>query len=272
MARALAATLTKRPAQMGNGLGRPFGPAIRRRETSVNDTSADRSKQFLADLGKAMHSTAEAARLAATDECRSNAQAYTEYLRANSEGASLHKAAAADITAIRDLSKAEMERTRQETEQRISQRNELLEEALRDYTSAVDLEIERVQQSVQGFEDELARFFEQLLHGDPTDFATMAANVPDPPEFPEPDPEALVHVLRLRREQLLAIETSPETSLETGPETGPETSPETSLETNLENGPEPSPETSPDAKEVLPDHWWLDSPATLAARTQSTPD
>ncbi len=177
-----------------------------------------------------------------------------------------------------------MERTRQETEQRISQRNELLEEALRDYTSAVDLEIERVQQSVQGFEDELARFFEQLLHGDPTDFATMAANVPDPPEFPEPDPEALVHVLRLRREQLLAIETSPETSLETGPETspetsleasletGPETSPETSLETNLENGPEPSPETSPDAKEVLPDHWWLDSPATLAARTQSTPD
>ncbi len=83
---------------MGNGLGRPVGPAIRRRETSVNDTSADRSKQFLADLGKAMHSTAEAARLAATDECRSNAQAYTEYLRANSEGASLHKAAAADIT------------------------------------------------------------------------------------------------------------------------------------------------------------------------------
>jgi hypothetical protein len=253
---------------MGNDLGRPVGPAIRRREMSVNDTSADRSKQFLADLGKAMHSTAEAARLAATDECRSNAQAYTEYLRANSEGASLHKAAAADITAIRDLSKAEMERTRQETEKRISQRNELLEEALRDYTSAVDLEIERVQQSVQGFEDELARFFEQLLHGDPTDFATMAANVPDPPEFPEPDPEALVHVLRLRREQLLAIETSPETSLEASLETGPETSPETSLE----NGPEPSPETSPDGKEVLPDHWWLDSPATLAARTQSTPE
>lgn len=198
--------------------------------------SADRPRQFLAELATAMRSTAETARQATIDECRSNAQAYTEYLQANRESGFLHKDAAADITAIRDRSKADIERVREETEQRILRRNEQLEEELQEYTSAVEHEIERVQQSIKSFEGELAQFFDQLLEGgDPTDFATMAANVPDPPGFPEPDPTALVQALRRGGAQPTAAESPAE--------------------------------AAPAPKEALPDHWWLDSPATLAART-----
>ena len=48
----------------------------------------------------------------------------------------------------------------------------------------IEREIERVQGRVAGFEDEMASFFERLLaEDDPTHFATMAENLPEPPSF-----------------------------------------------------------------------------------------
>jgi hypothetical protein len=173
---------------------------------SVNETAARHPNRFLADLTQAMRSTAETARQATIEQCQADAKAYTEKLhaRTDDEAASLRKAAEADVSAIRDWSKAEMERIRVETEQRIARRRELLEQELQEYNSAIELEIERVQKRVTGFEEEVAHFFEQLAQeADPTVFASMAAQMPDPPSFSDGDRGAIVPEMRARREQIM---------------------------------------------------------------------
>jgi hypothetical protein len=172
---------------------------------SVNETAARHPNRFLADLIQTMRSTAETARQGTIEQCQADAKAYTEKLhaRTDDEAASLRKAAEADVSAIRDWSKAEMERIRVETEQRISRRRELLEQELQEYNSAIELEIERVQKRVTAFEEEVAHFFEQLSQeADPTVFASMAAQMPDPPEFTDSDRGSIADDLRARREQL----------------------------------------------------------------------
>jgi hypothetical protein len=171
---------------------------------SVNETAARHPNRFLADLTQAMRSTAETARQATIEQCQADAKTYIERLhaRTDDEAASLRKAAEADVSAIRDWSKAEIERIRVETEQRIARRRELLEQELQEYNSAIELEIDRVQTRVAAFEGEVASFFEQLLQeGDPTVFASMAAQMPDPPAF-----EATASItpeLRARREEIM---------------------------------------------------------------------
>ncbi len=175
-------------------------------EMSVNETAARHPNRFLADLILTMRSTAETARQGTIEQCQADAKAYTERLhaRTDDEAASLRKAAEADVSAIRDWSKAEMERIRVETEQRISRRRELLEQELQEYNSAIELEIERVQKRVSSFEQEVAQFFEQLQNeSDPTVFASMAAQMPDPPEFADSDRASIADDLRARREQIV---------------------------------------------------------------------
>jgi hypothetical protein len=175
----------------------------------VNETAARHPNRFLADLTQAMRSTAETARQATIDQCQMDAKAYTEKLhaRTDDEAASLRKAAEADVSAIRDWSKAEVERIRVETEQRIARRRELLEQELQEYNAAIELEIERVQKRVKSFEEEVAQFFEQLLReADPTIFASMAAQMPDPPTFAEAERGNLATEIRARREQIMRSE------------------------------------------------------------------
>ena len=173
----------------------------------MNETAGARlPNRFMADLTQAMRSTAETARQGTVEQCQADAKAYTEQLhsRTDDEAASLRKAAEADVSAIRDWSKAEMERIRVETEQRIARRRELLEQELQEYNAAIELEIERVQKRVSAFEGEVAQFFEQLLQeADPTVFASMAAQMPDPPVFSVSDRSGSTADLRARREQIM---------------------------------------------------------------------
>jgi hypothetical protein len=172
----------------------------------VNETAARHPNRFLADLIQTMRSTAETARLATLEQCQADAKAYTEKLhaRTDDEAASLRKAAEADVSAIRDWSKAEMERIRVETEQRISRRRDLLEQELQEYNSAIELDIDRVQKRVASFEEEVASFFEKLQQeSDPSVFASMAAQMPDPPEFSEADRSSMNEDLRARREEIV---------------------------------------------------------------------
>ena len=176
---------------------------------SVNETAARHPNRFLADLTQAMRSTAETARQATIDQCQADAKGYVEKLhaRTDDEAASLRKAAEADVSAIRDWSKAEVERIRVETEQRIARRRELLEQELQEYNSAIELEIERVQKRVTGFEEEVGQFFEQLLkEADPTIFASMAAQMPDPPSFSESERGGLATEIKARREKIMRSE------------------------------------------------------------------
>lgn len=173
----------------------------------MNETAARHPNRFLADLTQAMRSTAETARQATIEQCQADAKIYTEKLhaRTDDEAASLRKAAEGDVSAIRDWSKAEMERIRVETEQRISRRRELLEQELQEYNAAIELEIERVQKRVSIFEEEVANFFEQLLQeADPTVFASMAAQMPDPPSFENGGERGNISSdMRARREQIM---------------------------------------------------------------------
>ncbi len=185
------------------------GPGEMNVEMSVNDTAARHPNRFLADLTQAMRSTAETARQATIDQCQADAKAYVEKLhaRTDDEAASLRKGAEADVSAIRDWSKAEVERIRVETEQRIARRRELLEQELQEYNSAIEFEIERVQKRVSSFEGEVAQFFEQLLQeADPTIFASMAAQMPDPPTFAESERGTIATEIKARREKIMRTE------------------------------------------------------------------
>jgi len=206
-----------------------------------NDRATRRPTQFLADLAQAMRATAETARQATVEQCKSDADAYTEQLRAgtNGETASLRTASSADNGAIREWSKAEAERIRVEMEERISRRQSQLEEELQEYNSAIDIELQRVGERVQAFEAEVAQFFERLLQGtDPASVAKMASQLPVSPAFGDPDPAALVHDLRMSRSPAAQADSLP------------------------------VPDQTP---EVVTDHWWMDSPAALAARVHAKP-
>lgn len=153
-------------------------PAIERR----------RSHAFLAELARAMHAAALEARERVLDQFRAESKSFVEGLHARSaeEIAALRKAADEDIAGIRDWSKAEIARIREETERRIAERKAALEEEIEAQAARIERQIERLQGAVAEFEAEMDRFFSTLLAvEDPTEFAALAANLPEPPPFDE---------------------------------------------------------------------------------------
>jgi hypothetical protein len=224
----------------------------------VNETSAGRPKQFLADLAVAMRSAAAAGRESTIEQCRANAETYVQSLR--DEGATgtgdLRKVAADDVAIIRDQSRQITQDLRDETDRRIAQRQALLESSLAEFDAAMAVGLERVERLTAAFEGELARFFEQLAdEADPTIFAGLAAHVPAQPDFGEPDPVALVRELRGEPEALT-------------PDREPSADrPDTSAEAA------PASEAAPPAAdEEMPYYWWLDSPASLRAAAEHAPN
>jgi hypothetical protein len=204
---------------------------------SVNETGTHSPRQFLADLTQAMSATAETARQATIDQCRADAEAHVKQLRAmqDDEAISMRKAAEDDVATIREWSKTELDRTRLATEERIALRRKRLEGEIAEYDSAVEVELGRVGEEIQAWEADLGVFFERLLADpDPTTFAAMAAQMPDPPDFGNPDPSSLVRNLRSGGRGAMPDEAVPN-----------------------------------EGSQGLPDHWWMESPAALAARARS---
>jgi hypothetical protein len=104
------------------------------------------------------------------------------------EATELRKKADDDIAGIRDWSKAEVARIREETDERIAHRKEVLEREVEAHAAQIEARIERVQSRVTSFEGEMAAFFERLLsEEDPTRFAAMAETMPEPPSFDASD-------------------------------------------------------------------------------------
>jgi hypothetical protein len=145
-----------------------------------------RPSKFLADLTKAMQTAAEDARNATLSQFQAEAKAHVEKIheRSSTEANLLRRQADDDVAAVREWSKAEIARIREETETKITARKGRLEIEIEQHGAMIEREIERVQGRVAGFEDEMAQFFERLLaEDDPTHFATMAENLPEPPPF-----------------------------------------------------------------------------------------
>jgi hypothetical protein len=142
--------------------------------------------KFLADLTRAMQAAAEAERQETLELFALEAKSYVESIHARSatEAEDLRKRADEDIAAIREWSKAEIARIREETDQKVSGRKEELGREVDDHAARIEREIERVHSTVGRYEQEMASFFESLLgETDPTRFAALAANLPEPPSF-----------------------------------------------------------------------------------------
>ena len=132
------------------------------------DTAAfapKRPTKFLADLTKAMQAAAEAARAQTLSQLQADAKTYVEEIhgRSANDATDLRKQADDDVAAIREWSKAEIARIREETEHKITDRKARLETEIEQHAGVIEHEIEAVQALVNGFEQEMAEFFERLL-------------------------------------------------------------------------------------------------------------
>jgi len=147
---------------------------------------ARKPNKFMADLGKAMQAAAESARTDTLERFGAEAKTHIESIHADSanEATDLRKQADDDVAAIRDWSKAEIARIREETDERITHRKHKLDQEIEGHAAQIEHRIELVQARVAQFEAEMAAFFELLVNEpDPTRFAAMAENLPEPPAF-----------------------------------------------------------------------------------------
>ncbi|MEA2520195.1 MAG: hypothetical protein QOF49_2275 [Chloroflexota bacterium] len=159
--------------------------------TPAPKPSAKKPSKFMADLTKAMQAAAEDARTRALGQLQVDAKTQVEVIhgRSSTEAASLRRQADDDVAAVREWSKAEIARIREETETKITDRKTRLESQIEEHAAVIEREIDAVQKTVAAFEDEMAAFFSRLLaEEDPSRFATMAENLPEPPSF-----DGLVH-------------------------------------------------------------------------------
>ena len=153
--------------------------------------------KLMADLTRAMQTAAESARDESLTRLQTDAKSYIEtvHTRSATEAEQLRQTADADIAGIREWSKNEIARIRDETDQKVTDRKAQLESDVEAHAGRIERRIEGVQQHVAWFEGEMAGFFERLLaEEDPTRLASMAENLPEPPTFDDfenlPEPPA----------------------------------------------------------------------------------
>jgi hypothetical protein len=147
---------------------------------------ARKQNKFMADLTKAMQVAAESGRADTLARFAADAKAHIETIHATTatEATELRKSADDDVAAIREWSKAEIARIREETDERIVHRKSRLEREIDAHAASIQGRVDRVQARVETFEAEMATFFERLLgEEDPTRFASMAESLPEPPTF-----------------------------------------------------------------------------------------
>jgi len=154
-----------------------------------------RPTKFMADLTAAMRAAAEAARVSTVGQLRADATARMENIQAESTiyTAGRREQAEEDVTAIREWSKAEIARIHALTEENIATRQRQLDEEVIEQAARLEAGVSSVQLSVSAFEERMDQFFARLLEvEDPSRFATMAGQLPEPPPFEpwSPVPEA----------------------------------------------------------------------------------
>ncbi len=142
--------------------------------------------KLMADLSAAIRATAAAARDQALTQIDADAQQVTEKIRegATEGAAALRKRSDDDVSGIRDWSKAEIARIREETDTRIANRKAQLEGELSAHAGAVNNRVDEVQSEVDRFKTDMDEYFARLSNeDDPSRLATMVEAMPDLPSF-----------------------------------------------------------------------------------------
>ena len=145
-----------------------------------------RDNPLVIGLVKAMRDAARATREETTARMRAEATAHIDEIRSGSvaEATALRKRADDDAIGIREWSKAEIARIRDEAEKRIADRRAELARETDTHASGIERLVEQVQEVATTFEAEMEQFFEVLLaEQDPARLATLAEQVPDAPVF-----------------------------------------------------------------------------------------
>jgi hypothetical protein len=117
---------------------------------------------------------------------REDARAFVDAMRAEFALANeqARERADNDVASLEEWCAAELERIRRETEQGIEARRARLDAELAAQTTRLDEGVAQVSATVASFEHEMATFFERLLvEEEPSTFAVMARQLPDPPAF-----------------------------------------------------------------------------------------
>ncbi|MBA2717973.1 MAG: hypothetical protein H0U52_01845 [Chloroflexi bacterium] len=182
---AAVATIAEAPAtDTGPGQAQPDrGPV---EPAAPKPPTGKKPSKFMADLTKAMQAAAEDARTRALAQLQSDAKTHVEAIhgRSATDAAGLRRKADDDVATVREWSKAEIARIREETETKITERKAGLETQIEQHAAVIEREIDAVQKTVAAFEEAMAAFFERLLgEEDPSRFATLAENLPEPPSF-----------------------------------------------------------------------------------------
>ena len=182
---------------------------------------ARRPTKFLTDLTHAMQVAAEQARAATLEQFRVDGSAYVEQIQGRSvaDGSALRRHADDDVASIKDWSKVEIARIREETESRITGRRGQLDDQLARHRALVERDIARVEGQIASFEAEMAAFFDELLaETDLTLLAARAQQMPEPPTFDEPDESAFAALMTERSVGIPAPIAEPEPVVEIAPE------------------------------------------------------
>ena len=155
-------------------------------ESPSAPAAAKKPSKLMADLSAAILATAAAARDQALEQLDADAKQVTESIRegAVEGGTTLRKRSDDDVAGIRDWSKAEIARIREETDGRIATRKAQLEAELTAHASSVNNRVEEVQFEVDRFRSDMEEYFERLAsQEDPSKLATMVEAMPDLPSF-----------------------------------------------------------------------------------------
>ncbi len=149
------------------------------------DGTAD-GGQFLAELAKAMQTTAAAEQARNAEETEQRRQSHIDAIRAREaiEAEELRELAKDDVKGIDAWSDGEIKRIKLERERRIAARREQLQIRLEDHRTVVGREVEAVEASVGAYRADIAEYFRRLeSETDPVAIARYAGTRPPFPDL-----------------------------------------------------------------------------------------
>ncbi len=147
---------------------------------------------FLAELAKAMQSTAAAEQARSAEETEQRRQSHIDAIRAREaiEAEELRELAKDDVKGIDAWSDGEIKRIKLERERRIAARREQLQIRLEEHRTVVGREVEAVEASVGAYRADIAEYFRRLeSETDPVAIARYAGSRPPFPDLEQIAPD-----------------------------------------------------------------------------------
>lgn len=170
----------------GANLSEPLGAG---REPAVADENgtADEGSVFLAELVRAMQTTAGVERVKIDEDTERRRQAHIDQVRAReaAEAERMRELAGEDMKAIEAWAAGETKRIQAERKRRATELQEKLESNLAEHRSKVDREVEGVETAIATYKADVEAFFARLEAE--TDLVQIAQQAAKRPVFPALD-------------------------------------------------------------------------------------